>query len=51
MSAFLTVNDLSAALGMKVSIEYDGGGKGRLTVAYKNMDQLDKLCSILGTPR
>ena len=44
-------NDLSAALGMKVSIEYDGGGKGRLTVAYKNMDQLDKLCSILGTPR
>lgn len=44
-------NDLSAALGMKVSIEYDGGGKGRVTVAYKNMDQLDKLCSILGTPR
>ncbi|CUX83911.1 MAG: chromosome partitioning protein ParB [Roseibaca calidilacus] len=44
-------NDLSAALGMKVSIEYDGGGKGRVMVAYKNMDQLDKLCSILGTPR
>ncbi|MCC1480955.1 ParB/RepB/Spo0J family partition protein [Roseibaca sp. Y0-43] len=44
-------NDLSAALGMKVSIEYDGGGKGRITVAYKSMEQLDKLCSILGTPR
>jgi len=44
-------NDLSAALGMKVSIEYDGGGKGRVTVAYRNMDQLDKLCSVLGTPR
>lgn len=44
-------NDLSAALGMKVSVDYDGGGKGRVTVAYKNMDQLDKLCSILGTPR
>jgi ParB family chromosome partitioning protein len=44
-------NDLSAALGMKVTIEYDGGGKGRISVAYRNMDQLDKLCSILGTPR
>jgi ParB family chromosome partitioning protein len=44
-------NDLSAALGMKVSIEYDGGGKGRITVAYKSMEQLDKLCSVLGTPR
>ena len=44
-------NDLSAALGMKVSIEYDGGGKGRIIVAYRNMDQLDRLCSILGTPR
>ncbi|MBN2759090.1 MAG: ParB/RepB/Spo0J family partition protein [Rhodobacteraceae bacterium] len=44
-------NDLSAALGMKVSIEYDGGGKGRISVAYKSMEQLDKLCSILGTPR
>lgn len=44
-------NDLSAALGMKVSIDYDGGGKGRITVAYRNMDQLDQLCSILGTPR
>ncbi len=44
-------NDLSAALGMKVSIEYDGGGKGRISVAYRTMEQLDKLCSILGTPR
>ena len=44
-------NDLSAALGMKVSIEYDGGGKGRISVAYRNMDQLDRLCSMLGTPR
>ncbi|SUZ31308.1 Chromosome-partitioning protein ParB [Roseibaca ekhonensis] len=44
-------NDLSAALGMKVSIEYDGGGKGRISVAYRNMDQLDRLCSLLGTPK
>lgn len=44
-------NDLSAALGMKVTIDYDGDGKGQISVAYRNMDQLDKLCSILGTPR
>lgn len=44
-------NDLSAALGMRVSIAYDGGGKGQITVAYRNMDQLDRLCSILGTPK
>ncbi len=42
-------NDLSAALGMKVSIEYDGGGKGRVSVAYRSMDQLDRLCAMLGT--
>ncbi len=43
-------NDLSAALGMKVSIEYDGGGKGRITVAYRSMEELDRLCRALGNP-
>jgi ParB family transcriptional regulator, chromosome partitioning protein len=43
-------NDLSAALGMKISIDYDGGGKGRVTIDYQSMEQLDKLCSILGNP-
>lgn len=44
-------NDLSAALGMKVDIEYDGGGKGRISVTYRSMEQLDRLCSLLGTPK
>lgn len=43
-------NDLSAVLGMGVSIDYAGGGKGTLTVSYASMEQLDRLCSILGTP-
>ncbi len=43
-------NDLSAALGMKISIDYDGGGKGRITIDYRSMEDLDKLCSILGNP-
>jgi len=43
-------NDLSAALGMKVLIDYDGGGKGRITVEYRSMEQLDALCKALGNP-
>lgn len=43
-------NDLSAALGMKISIDYDGGGKGTVVIEYRSMEQLDKLCSLLGNP-
>ncbi|TVP71574.1 MAG: ParB/RepB/Spo0J family partition protein [Rhodobacteraceae bacterium] len=43
-------NDLSAALGMKVTVDYDGGGKGRVTVEYRSMEDLDRLCSTLGNP-
>jgi ParB family chromosome partitioning protein len=43
-------NDLSATLGMAVDLDYAGGGKGKVTVSFKNMEQLDRLCSILGTP-
>jgi ParB family chromosome partitioning protein len=40
--------DLAAALGMKVSIEHDeASGKGRLTVTYKSLDELDELCGRL----
>lgn len=40
--------DLSATLGMKVSIDHsEGGTKGKLTVAYKDFDQLDELCRLL----
>lgn len=40
--------DLGAALGMSVSIEHDEAtGKGRLTVSYKSLDELDELCGRL----
>jgi len=37
--------DLEAALGMKVNIEHSPGGeKGKLSIAYKDFEQLDELC-------
>ncbi len=40
--------DLSANLGMSVSIEHAGeDGSGRLVVRYKSLDQLDTLCALL----
>jgi ParB family chromosome partitioning protein len=40
--------DLAAALGMKVAIDHDEAtGAGRLTVSYKNLDDLDELCARL----
>jgi len=39
--------DLSAGLEMRVRIDHDLSGGGRLTVAYENLDQLDLLCSAL----
>lgn len=40
--------DLSATLGMKVSIDHgEGGMSGKLTVDYKDFDQLDSLCRLL----
>lgn len=42
-------NDLSANLGMSVDLEY-AGGKGKVTISFQNMEQLDRLCGILGTP-
>lgn len=41
-------SDLSAALGMKVSIDHKPGEEaGRLTVSYDTLDQLDELCGRL----
>ncbi len=41
--------DLSAALGMKVSIDHKAGGEtGSLTVKYGTLEQLDDLCAKLG---
>lgn len=40
--------DLSANLGMKVSIDHIGAsGGGKITLTYSDLDQLDALCSLL----
>ncbi|MEM1129112.1 MAG: ParB/RepB/Spo0J family partition protein [Pseudomonadota bacterium] len=40
--------DLSANLGMKVSIDHGRDGQsGQVTIRYKSLDQLDDLCRIL----
>ncbi|PRY20683.1 ParB family chromosome partitioning protein [Aliiruegeria haliotis] len=40
--------DLAANLRMKVSIDHsDSDGTGRVTLRYKNLDQLDALCQLL----
>ncbi len=40
--------DLSANIGMKVSIDHKAGGEsGQITIKYSDMDQLDELCRIL----
>ncbi len=37
--------DLSAAIGMKVSIDHGAGGeKGKMTISYEDFEQLDDLC-------
>ncbi|MCD8569933.1 MAG: ParB/RepB/Spo0J family partition protein [Alphaproteobacteria bacterium] len=41
--------DLSAALGMSVDIDSRDGKKGRLTIEFKDLDQLDELLQRLST--
>lgn len=43
-------NDLSAALRLPLEIAYDGSGKGTVTITYRSMDEMDRLCQILGNP-
>lgn len=44
--------DLSAALGMTVRIDHVAGQeKGRLSVSYDSLEQLDALCGLLSTYR
>jgi ParB family chromosome partitioning protein len=41
-------NDLSAALGMRVTIDHKAGGEaGQMTIRYNSLDQLDDLCGKL----
>ncbi|HMM09606.1 MAG TPA: ParB/RepB/Spo0J family partition protein [Paracoccus solventivorans] len=41
-------SDLSAQLKMRVRIEHAGQDGGRLTITYRDLDQLDRLCQALG---
>lgn len=42
--------DLSAALGMKVSINHSAGKEsGAVTISYDTLDDLDKLCGVLSS--
>jgi len=42
--------DLSANLGMKVTIQHDNGQEsGLITVHYASLDDLDVLCQKLGS--
>lgn len=40
--------DLSAHLRMKVSINHMGQDGGQLVISYRDLDQLDQLCQLLG---
>lgn len=40
--------DISAALGMKVTVDHKPGGEsGQLVIRYENLEQLDDLCRLL----
>lgn len=39
--------DLSAQLGLRVSIDHGGDKGGRLTVAYRSLEELDRVCQLL----
>ena len=41
-------SDLSAHLRMRVNIDHAGQDGGRLTISYRDLDQLDALCQLLG---
>jgi ParB family chromosome partitioning protein len=43
--------DISAALGMKVLIDHKGLSGGSLTVSYADLDELDRICQLLGSGR
>ena len=40
--------DISANLGMAVVIDHRPGGEGRVTIRYSSIEQLDRLCELLG---
>jgi len=40
-------SDLSANLGLKVTIDHESDGKGRIMIGYRNLDDLDAICRVL----
>ncbi len=40
--------ELQASTGMKVQIDHKQNGAGTLSISYKNIDDLDKICALLG---
>lgn len=43
-------NDLSAAVGMKVEIAHHAGNEsGKISISYKDLEQLDKICMLLSS--
>lgn len=43
--------DLSATIGMKVTIDHMGHDEGRLSISYRSLDDLDRLCQALSAIR
>lgn len=41
-------SDISAALGLNVSIDHKGENGGQVTIKYKTLEELDGLCQLLG---
>ena len=41
-------SDLTAQLKMRVRIDHAGHDGGRVTITYRDLDQLDRLCQMLG---
>ncbi|KMW58896.1 Chromosome (plasmid) partitioning protein ParB [Candidatus Rhodobacter oscarellae] len=45
-------NDLSAATGLKISIDHGKSGEsGRVSIDYPNLDDLDRICQLLSASR
>ncbi|MEL7115400.1 MAG: ParB/RepB/Spo0J family partition protein [Pseudomonadota bacterium] len=45
-------NDLTAAVGLKIRIDHKQGAEsGKLSVEYDNLDDLDRICSLLSAVR
>ena len=40
-------SDISAALGLKVSIDHKGDKGGQISIKYKSLDELDGICQLL----